>query len=106
MTIETVLGKPTMTVDYRKKPVGSRLSGAGTIALCPVCGELGERRQHDAKTKPWLFVHEAIVTAHPRKPPSSKVTVKCASPTPGETLLARGEDRDAAEPQQEVLGRR
>lgn len=97
------LGKPTMTVDYTKKAIGARLSQAGTIAVCPVCSLPGERRPHDAKTKPWLFVHEAVVTAHPRKPPTSKITVKCAAPHPGETPLGRGEDRAASEPTQGSL---
>lgn len=95
-----------MNVDYTTKPIGARLSQAGTIALCPVCEQRGERRPHDAKTKPWLFVHAAEVIAHPRKPSTVKVTAKCASPHAGVTPLAAGEDRNAAEPQQEVLGRR
>lgn len=106
MTTVDAMRRPTMFVDYTKKPLGARFSQAGTIALCPVCHQLGERREHDAKTKPWLFVHEAEVTAHPSKPPTVKVLRKCASPTPGETPLARGEDRNASEPMQEVLGRR
>lgn len=94
---------PTMHVDYTKRPIGARVSQAGTIALCPVCGQAGERRHHNAKTKPWLFVHEAEVTAHLCKPPSAKVLRKCASPTAGETPLAAGE---GPAPEQEVLGRR
>jgi hypothetical protein len=99
------MGKPTMVVDYTTKALGSRLSQAGTIALCPICHQFGERRVHDAKTKPWLFVHEVEVTAHPRRPATTKILRKCASPTAGETPLASGGDRGAAEPMQGVLGR-
>lgn len=95
---------PTMRVDYTTKPIGARLSQAGTIAICPVCGRNGERRAHSAKTKPWIFVHEAEVTAHAHKPLSTKLVQKCASPSAGETPLANGEG-NAAEPQQGVLGR-
>jgi len=93
-------------VDYTTKPLGARVSSAGTIALCPVCHMFGERRPHDAKTKPWMFVHEAEIVAHARRPSTVKILRKCVSPHAGETPLARGEDRRAAEPQQEVLGRR
>lgn len=95
-----------MIVDYTTKPPGTRVSQTGIIALCPVCRMLGERRPHDAKTKPWLFVHEVEIVSHPRRPSSMKILRKCASPHAGETPLRTGEDRRAEEPQQEVLGRR
>lgn len=95
-----------MIVDYTNKPLGARVSSAGIIALCPVCRTFGERRPNDAKTKPWLFVHEAEIVPHVRRPSVTKILRKCTSPQPGETPLRRGEDRSASEPQQEVLGRR
>lgn len=96
----------SMAVDYAVKVEGSRVSQAGIIARCPVCLSLGERRPHDAKTKPWLFVHEAEIIPHTRRPSTVKILRKCASPAPGPTPLRHGEDRRAEEPQQEVLGRR
>lgn len=95
-----------MNIDYTTKLEGSRLSQAGIIARCPVCSRLGERRPHDAKSKPWLFVHAGEIQSKGSKPAQLKITDKCSSPAPGSTPLRKGEDRRASEPEQEVLGRR